>query len=113
MLGEGRRRPWAENGADISEARAKMQRRAQRSAVGCTSLARSAYIPGRVTPQRASETGSFAWHERCKTPHRTPTRKGASMKSDAKPVAVTLMNHSVENPEQPMVKPSDQLDDEA
>jgi hypothetical protein len=35
------------------------------------------------------------------------------MKSDAKPVAVTLKNRSVENPEQPMVKPSDQLDDEA
>ncbi len=34
------------------------------------------------------------------------------MKSD-KPVAVTLKNRSVENPEQPMVKPSDQLDDEA
>ncbi len=35
------------------------------------------------------------------------------MKSDAKPVAVTLKDRSVESPEQPMVKPSDQLDDEA
>ena len=35
------------------------------------------------------------------------------MKSDAKPVIVTLKGKTTENPEQPLVKVSDELDDAA